>query len=127
MEFGNAAELQAFDNFVTDEVGGVFQSFDGAFLFGLGAACAYQDPGVAHILRDEDLIDDDGNFQARVLEFAGEHGVDFVGDFFADTFVTMIDGGHGCLRGGEDINIMNCFLAQWKCRRKGALEHSEPG
>jgi hypothetical protein len=34
-----------------------------------------------------------------------------VGDFFADAFVTVIDGGHGCLRNREDTNIMNCFLA----------------
>jgi hypothetical protein len=52
VQFGDAAELQAFDNFVADEIGGVFESFDGALLFGLRAACAYQDASVAHVLCD---------------------------------------------------------------------------
>src|ERR1700747_3844364 len=30
----------------------------------------------------------------------------------------MVDGGHDGMRDSEDINIMNCFLAQWKCKYK---------
>ena len=95
MEFGDAAELEAFENFVANKISGVFQGFDGAFLFGLGAADADHDAGVAHVLGDKDLIDDHGHFETRILEFAGQHGVDFVGDFLADAFVTVVDGGHG--------------------------------
>ena len=94
MKIGDAAKLQALQNFVADKVRGVFEGFDGAFLFGGGTAHADEHASVAHILGDEHLIDDDGHFEARVLEFAGEHGIDFVGDLFADAFVTVIDGGH---------------------------------
>jgi hypothetical protein len=95
MELGDAAELEAFENFVTDKIAGVFEGFDSAFLFGFSAANADQDAGVAHVLGDKDLIDDHGHFEAGILEFSSQHGVDFVGDFFADAFVTMVDGGHG--------------------------------
>ena len=94
VKIGDAAKLQALQNFVADKIRGVFEGFDGAFLFGGGAAHADEHSGVAHILSDEHLIDDDGHFEARVLEFAGEHGIDFVGDLFADAFVAVIDGGH---------------------------------
>jgi len=95
MEIGNAAQLETLENFVADVVGGVFESLDGAFLFGFGASGADVDAGVTAIGRETDFVDDDGDFKARVLEFAGQHGVDFVGDFLADAFATVIDGGHG--------------------------------
>ncbi len=58
MEFRDAAELQAFDDFVANEIGGVFESFDSAFLFSLGTARADQNSSVAHVRRDDDLIND---------------------------------------------------------------------
>jgi hypothetical protein len=64
-----------------------------------------------HVLLHANLVGDNHALETRVFELSDEHGVDFVGDFFADTFVTVIDGGHGGLRKGEDMNIMNCFLA----------------
>jgi hypothetical protein len=98
MEIGNASELKALENFVTDEAGCVFESLDGASLLCFGTASADEDSRVAAIGRNADLVDNDGDFKAWVFKFAGEHGVDFVGDFFADSLVTMVSGCHGTSR-----------------------------
>ena len=80
----------------------MFERFDGTTLLRFGAAGTDKNAGVAHVGSDADLVDDDGNLKTRVLEFAGKHGVDFVGDFFADAFVTVIGSSHG---GQHSINI----------------------
>src|SRR5579863_1141465 len=95
VELGDAAELQALENFVANVVGGVFEGLDGAFLFSFGAAGADIDTGVAAVRSEADLVNDNRNLQARVFEFAGQHGVDLVGDFLADAFATVVDSGHG--------------------------------
>jgi len=39
---------------------------------------------------DKDLIDDHGHFGRGIFEFAGQHGVDFVGDSSPIAFVTVV-------------------------------------
>ena len=95
VEIGYATQLQAFKDFVADEADGVFESLDGAFLFFLGTARADENPGIAAVRRQTDFVDDYGNLEPWVFEFAGQHGVDLMGDFFADAFVTMVGSGHG--------------------------------
>ena len=95
VEFRYPAKLEALEDLVTDEADSVFEGLDGAFLFFFGAARADEDAGIAAVRREADFIDHDRDFQARILEFAGQHGVDFMGDFFADAFVTMVGCGHG--------------------------------
>jgi hypothetical protein len=82
-------------------------SLDGAFLFGFGAASTDVDAGIAAVGREVDLVDDHGDFEARVLEFAGQHGVDFVSDLFADAFTTVIDSGHGIRQFRENLLYSN--------------------
>ena len=95
VEIGYATQLQAFKDFVADEADGVFESLDGAFLFFLGTAGGYENAGVAAVGRQADFIDDHRNLEPWIFEFAGQHGVDLMGDFFADAFVTMVRSGHG--------------------------------
>jgi hypothetical protein len=95
VEIRDAAKLQALENFVPDEADGVFESFDGPFLFFLGAERADENAGIAAIRRETNLVNDYGNLEPWILEFAGQHGVDLMGDFFADAFVTMVRSGHG--------------------------------
>jgi hypothetical protein len=95
VEIGYATQLQAFEDFVADEADGVFESLYGAFLLFLGAARADENASIAAVGRQTDFVNHNGNLKPRVLEFAGQHGVDLMGDFFADAFVTMVRSGHG--------------------------------
>ena len=95
VEIGHATQLQTFEDFVTDEADGVFESLNGAFLLFLGAPRADENAGISAVGRQADFVDDHGNFEPRVFQFAGQHGIDLMGDFFADTFVTMVRSGHG--------------------------------
>lgn len=95
MELGDSAKLQALKNFVADETRSVFQSLDGVFLFRFRTTGADEDPRIASVIGEADVVDDNGDFQPRVAKFTGEHGVDLVSDLFSDAFTAMADGGHG--------------------------------
>jgi hypothetical protein len=48
---------------------------------------------VLHVRLHADFAYADIALEARIFQFAGEHGIDFMGDFFAYAFVSM--GIHG--------------------------------
>ena len=98
VEIGNTAQLQALEDFVADETDSMLQRRDGAFLFVFRSAGPDEHPGMPTVRRQTHLVHDNGDFQTRILEFAGQHGIDFVGDLFADSFVTVV----GC---GPDVRI----------------------
>jgi hypothetical protein len=87
--FGAAAHLDALDEFVADEAGGFLESFESVVAFGGSAFDGDVDAGLLHIGRDANFGDHDICFEARVAEFAFEHGNDFVLNFFGDAFVTV--------------------------------------
>ena len=95
VEIGQTPELKALDEFMANKAGSVLESLDGVGLFlGVFGADAHEDAGVLHVRLYADFADADIAFEARVLEFADKHGVDFVGDFLAHAFVTMRIGTH---------------------------------
>ncbi len=96
-KFGGAAELEAFAELVADEAGGGGEGFDGVPLFVFGAHDADVDPGLLEVGRHADFADRREDGEARVFEFAGEHGGDFLADFAGDALVTMSCDSHVCL------------------------------
>jgi len=98
VQIGDAAKLQTLENFVTDKAHSVFERLDGAFLLLFRPPSRDEDPGMATVGCQAHLVDHDGDFQARVLQLAGQHSVDFVGDLFADSLVTMVGCGHNLCR-----------------------------
>src|SRR5262245_26420436 len=86
----HTTKLQTFKNFVAYETDGMFKSLDGSLLLFLRAARADKHPGIATVRCKPNFVDHNGNFQARILEFTGKHGVNLVGDFFTDTFVSVV-------------------------------------
>ena len=67
VKIGNAAELQAFEDFVANKTDSVLESFEGAFLLFFCAARADEDAGIAAVGSEADLVDDHGNFKARIF------------------------------------------------------------
>ena len=94
MEIRSTPQLQPLGDFVTNESCGMVESVDGAFFFFFRTSYGDKYLCVTHIWSDTHFADDNGTLETRVFEFAGEHGVDFVRYFFADSFVTMIGIGH---------------------------------
>jgi hypothetical protein len=88
-QFGGAAELQPFTELVADEAGGGGEGFDGGPLFILRAWDADVNFGLLQVLRHAHFGDGREVGEARVFEFAGEHGADFLEDFSRDAFAAM--------------------------------------
>ena len=85
MKIRDAAQLQTFDQFVLDVSGGMLQGLDRVGLFlRVFRPDAYVHPRVLHVRLHADFADADVSFKAGVFQFADEHGVQFVSDFFAD-------------------------------------------
>src|ERR1700688_539748 len=70
MQFGDAAQLQAFDQFAADVTGGMLQSFYSAGLLLIGAVHADENAGVLHVLLHADFVGDDHAFETGVFELA---------------------------------------------------------
>ena len=93
-EFWGAAELEPFTELVADEAGGRGEGFDGGLLFILGAHDADVNFGLLQVRRHAHFGDGGEVGEARVFEFAGEHGADFLEDFSGDAFAAMSCDGH---------------------------------
>jgi len=107
VEVGQAAQLKALDELVADEAGSVFKRLDGVgLLFGVFGADTDEDAGVLHVGLHADFADADIAFEARVFEFAGKHGIDFVSDFFAYAFVSVMVGHVGC-----KLQVRSCYFS----------------
>src|SRR5215831_18860325 len=83
---------------MANETDGVFEGLDGALLFLLATSHSDEDTRVAAIWGEADFVHHDGNLQTGIFQFASEHGIDFVGDFFADPFVSMIGRSHSIVK-----------------------------
>ena len=95
VEIGQPAKLEALENLVADETHSVLEGFNGTLLLFFRAARSDKDARVPAIRSETNLVDHNGNFQTRIFELAGKHGIDFMGDFFADSFVSVVGSGHG--------------------------------
>jgi hypothetical protein len=103
VQIGKAAELEALDELVANEAAGVFEGLNGVgLLFGVLGSDADENAGMFHVGLHADLADTDVALEAWILEFAGKHGVDFVGDFFANAFVSVMVG-----HGGDPVDLPN--------------------
>lgn len=95
VEIGQTAKLEALENLVADKTHSVLEGFNGALLLLFRAARSDKDARVPAIRSKTDFVDHNGNFQTRIFELAGKHGIDFMSDFFADSFVSVVGSGHG--------------------------------
>src|SRR5579859_1075480 len=95
VKFRQAAHLQTLDELVANITGRMFERFDGAIPF-LGIAGTHNDKyaRVLHVRLNANFAHADVAFEARIFQLAGKHGVNFVGDLLADSFVTMTRGAH---------------------------------
>src|SRR5579883_2088153 len=93
-QFGGAAKLEAFGEFVANEAGGCSKSFDGVFLFVLSAHNADVDPGLFKVGGDAYFGNGSEGGDTRVFQFSGQHGADFLLDFGSNAFVAMAGNGH---------------------------------
>ncbi len=87
--FGAAAHLDAFDEFMADEARSFLEGFESVVALRGSSLDGDVDAGLLHIRRDANFGDHDICFEARVAEFAFEHSDDFVLNFFGDAFVTV--------------------------------------
>ena len=91
VQFGQAAHLQALDELVANVTGSVLERFNGAILLlGIIRTHDNEDTRMLHVRLNTDFTDADMALEAGIFQFAGKHGVDFVGDLLADAFMTMV-------------------------------------
>jgi|SRR5579859_2677785 len=94
-------KLEPLNQLAPYESGSVLERLDGVGLFFSGSLHVDEDARVLHVRLDTDFADYDHALEPRVLQLTREHGVDFVGDFLAHTFVTVIGWTHFRTRGTD--------------------------
>jgi hypothetical protein len=94
-------ELEPLDQLAPNESGSMLEGLDGVGLLFSGSLHVDEDARVLHIRLDTDFADHDHALEPRVFQFTRQHGVDFVSDFLAHTFVTVIGWTHFRTRGTD--------------------------
>src|SRR5262249_30172441 len=94
LNFGPAVELQPLGQLMADVARGGPEASERRGLLDFGAQDTDEDAGLLQIGRHAYLRHGHEAGQARILQLAGQHGADFVPDFFCNPFVAMASNRH---------------------------------
>ncbi len=90
VQLRQATQLQTLDELAPNEARRMLQRLDGVRLFFAAAQHADEHARVPHVRLHAHFADHHRAFQPRVLQLPGQHGIDFVRNFLAHTFMTVI-------------------------------------